>query len=426
MSEPAVIVDQLWKKFRRGESHDSLRDLIPAMFKGLFVRKDRSQLDESEFWAVKDLSFEVAPGEAVGIIGPNGAGKSTCLKLLSRILRPDRGACRVQGRVGALIEISAGFHQDLTGRENVFLQGSIMGMRQAEIREKFDQVVEFSGVGAFIDTQVKRYSSGMNARLGFSIAAHLNPDVLLIDEVLAVGDFAFQQRCYQRLEQLKESGMAIVLVSHDLKAVASLCERAVLLAPEGKPARIGPAVEITSAYLSAASRDQNENLTVRSARLSTPGQDEPLADAVPPGTALRLELELSSKLAIPRCIPRIEVQRTDGLLIYRGAPRGADEGLVIKAGEPFRWTVDFRANVLGGTYLMGVELVDDSDVRRSLRLPCVASFIVAERGRGEGCASLEPRLEVNEPSEDRGEQALADRVLTASAEEPEASEKESA
>ena len=182
MSEPAVVFDRVWKKFRRGERHDSLRDAVTALVKKPFTpRPEREALDAQEFWALKDVSFEVQPGEAIGIIGPNGAGKSTTLKLLTKILRPTMGACRVRGRVGALIEIAAGFHPDLTGRENLYLQGAILGMTRAEVAGKLDEMIEFSGIRDFIDTPVKRYSSGMNARLGFAVAAHVDPDVLLID-----------------------------------------------------------------------------------------------------------------------------------------------------------------------------------------------------------------------------------------------------
>jgi lipopolysaccharide transport system ATP-binding protein len=196
MSLPTVRFDKVWKKFRRGERHDSLKDLIPALSRQLFSRNVPKELRQDEFWTLENVSFEVLPGQALGIIGRNGAGKSTTLKLLTKILKPTRGYSSVSGRVGALIEVAAGFHPDLTGRENVYLQGAIMGMRRPDIAARFDEIVDFAGISAFIDTPIKRYSSGMNARLGFSIAAHLNPDVLIIDEVLSVGDMSFQQRCF--------------------------------------------------------------------------------------------------------------------------------------------------------------------------------------------------------------------------------------
>jgi lipopolysaccharide transport system ATP-binding protein len=226
----AVTFEGVSKKFRRGERHDSLRDLVPALFKRALRRSpDVQTLADQEFWAVRDLSFKVGAGEALGIIGPNGAGKSTTLKLLTKILRPTRGRIEIRGRVGALIEVAAGFHPDLTGRENVYLQGAIMGMPRTEIARKFDAIVDFSGVQEFIDTPVKRYSSGMNARLGFAIAAHLDPDVLIIDEVLSVGDVGFQEKCVARMRELLARGIPLVFVSHNLSAVIQLCTRAILI-----------------------------------------------------------------------------------------------------------------------------------------------------------------------------------------------------
>src|SRR5262245_42320323 len=169
------------------------------------VRRDDLE-DTNEFWALSDVSFEVSPGEALGIIGPNGAGKSTALKLLTKILKPNKGSCRVNGRVGALIEVAAGFHPDLTGRENIFLQGAIMGMRRGEIEQKLDEIIDFSGIEAFVDTPVKRFSSGMQARLGFSVAAHLDPEVLFVDEVLSVGDLSFQAKCLAKMKEKVGSG----------------------------------------------------------------------------------------------------------------------------------------------------------------------------------------------------------------------------
>ena len=215
MAEPYVAFESVWKKFHRGEYHDTVRDAIVGVGRRLSGRRALSRAAD-EFWAVRDVSFDVRPGETLGIIGGNGAGKSTILKLLTRIMRPNRGRLHVEGRVGALIEVSAGFHPDLTGRENIFLQGALMGMRNATIKDRFDQIVDFSGISEFLDTPVKRYSSGMNARLGFSVAAHLDPDVLIIDEVLAVGDYRFQQKAFARLRELARSGRPVIVVSHQL------------------------------------------------------------------------------------------------------------------------------------------------------------------------------------------------------------------
>jgi ABC-type polysaccharide/polyol phosphate transport system ATPase subunit len=246
---PAIEFEGVWKKFRYGVVHDSLRDLIPAMARRLVGRGPRrDELAASDFWALRDVSFSVRPGEALGIVGPNGSGKSTALKLLTRVLGPTRGRCRILGRAGALIELSAGFHPDLTGRENVFLQGAVMGMRRPEIARKFDQIVEFAGVEKFIDTPVKRYSSGMTARLGFAIAAHLDPEVLIIDEVLAVGDTAFQRKALGRVEQLVRSGIPVVIVTHQLDQVTALCTKALLL-EYGSAVAMGTPSEVVTTYL---------------------------------------------------------------------------------------------------------------------------------------------------------------------------------
>lgn len=206
-----------------------------------FVRQWRRMRPRTdEFWAVRDVSFQVRRGEALGIIGHNGAGKSTILKLLSNITAPTAGEITINGRLSALIEVGSGFHPELSGRENVFLSGSILGMRRREIATKLDSIVDFAGVRQFIDMPVKRYSSGMYVRLGFAIAAHLDPDILLLDEVLAVGDAAFQAKCIQRIRELERAGTTIVFISHDLAAVQSLCQRVILMrkgqiATEGLP-----------------------------------------------------------------------------------------------------------------------------------------------------------------------------------------------
>jgi ABC-type polysaccharide/polyol phosphate transport system ATPase subunit len=252
--EARIAFDSVWKKFQRGELHDSLRDLVPAVLGSLFHRRQPDDMAESEFWALKDVSFEVGPGEALGIIGANGAGKSTVLKILTRIMRPTMGSFEVRGRVGALIEVAAGFHPDLTGRENVYLQGAVMGMSQRHISQRFDEIVAFSGVEEAIDTPIKRYSSGMNARLGFAIAAHLDPDVLIIDEVLAVGDFAYQQKAFGQIKTLVQSGIPVVIVSHQMDRIAELCTHALVL-DHGTVVHRGDAQECIAEYLKPERRN---------------------------------------------------------------------------------------------------------------------------------------------------------------------------
>jgi lipopolysaccharide transport system ATP-binding protein len=248
MSDVAVSLEGVYKKFRKGEMYDTLRDLVPALLRRAVRGPAPGELTAREFWAVRDVSFEVRRGEAFGVIGRNGAGKSTILKLLSGIMQPTRGTIAVQGRLSALIEVSAGFHLDLTGRENIYLNGAILGMTRHEIARRFDEIVEFSGLDQFIDTPVKRYSSGMFARLGFSVAAHVDPDILIVDEVLSVGDHVFQRKCIERMNQILHGGTTVLFVSHNLQAVAALCGRSLLM-DAGEAVCMGPSEEVIRTYL---------------------------------------------------------------------------------------------------------------------------------------------------------------------------------
>jgi lipopolysaccharide transport system ATP-binding protein len=250
MSDYVVEFDHVFKKFAMGEQHTTLRDFVAAGFGKLFGRgntADPAALKKQEFWAVKDLSFHLKKGESMGIIGPNGSGKSTTLKLLSGILRPEQGTYAVRGRLSALIEVGAGFHPDLTGRENVFLNGSILGMTRKEVQSKFADIVEFAGVGEFIDTPVKRYSSGMAVRLGFAVAAFIEPEVLLVDEVLAVGDTEFRNRCHNRMTQMLNRGVTMILVSHNLAEVRNLCDTTLMLW-KGEKLIEGPTQKVVEEY----------------------------------------------------------------------------------------------------------------------------------------------------------------------------------
>ena len=247
----AIVTEGLSKSYRIGElqgAYGTLRDSLSGAAHRL-VRRDRRQHFE-EIWALRGVSFEVAEGAVLGVIGRNGAGKSTLLKILTRITTPTEGRAEIRGRVGSLLEVGTGFHPELTGRENVFLNGSVLGMKQREIVRKFPEIVEFAGVERFIDTPVKRYSSGMSVRLAFAVAAHLEPEILLVDEVLAVGDAEFQRRCLGRMEDLGRSGRTILFVSHQLQAVAQLCDR-VLWLDNGEIVGDGPSAGVVAAYLQA-------------------------------------------------------------------------------------------------------------------------------------------------------------------------------
>ncbi len=242
MTTGTVRFDHVTKRFAKGNYQDSMRDLIAAMF-----RRGSSDARRGWFNALDDVSFEVARGESLGVIGPNGSGKSTALKLLTGIYLPTSGAVAVLGRVAPLIEVGAGFHPDLTGRENIFLNAAITGMSRAEVVKHFDEIVEFSGLSEFLDTPVKRYSSGMYMRLGFSIAAHVPSDILVVDEVLAVGDIGFRARCLERMKALKAAGRTILFVSHHGPQVRSVCDRVVYLL-NGKKVFDGDTVEGTRRY----------------------------------------------------------------------------------------------------------------------------------------------------------------------------------
>jgi ABC-type polysaccharide/polyol phosphate transport system ATPase subunit len=394
MSEPVVVFDRVWKKFRRGERHDSMKDAIVALAKKPFTRKKADALDGQEFWALRDVSFEVKRGEALGIIGPNGAGKSTSLKLLTKILRPTSGSCYVRGRVGALIEISAGFHPDLTGRENLYLQGAILGMSRQEVSRKMDAIIDFAGIPAFIDTPVKRYSSGMNARLGFAIAAHVDPDVLLIDEVLAVGDFAFQQKCYDRLKEFRRAGAAIVFVSHNMQAIVSLCDKALLLSP-GRGAMVGPVGEVAAVYASPDGQTVDSRIEIESVRLAERGAFAAVSSAIAPGTLLTLDASIRVNQGLPRCRIGFEIIRNDGMVMFHGSPMVDGEPPIdLEPGMQLQARIHFKANVLRGTYRVVLHIVDTNKLWEPIAVSGLASFIVHETTRVAGCAEVEPAYEL--------------------------------
>jgi ABC-type polysaccharide/polyol phosphate transport system ATPase subunit len=390
---PRVEFEHVWKKFRRGQVHDSLRDLIPAIGKRLMGRGPRGdELNgEQDFWALRDVNFTVEPGQALGVIGANGAGKSTVLKTLTKILRPTRGRCEVYGRVGALIEIAAGFHQDLSGRENVYLQGAIMGMRRAEIARKFDEIVEFAGVADFIDTPVKRYSSGMNARLGFSIAAHLDPEVLIIDEVLAVGDIKFQSRAFERIQSMVRSGIPVIVVSHQLDRIVSLCTHGLLL-KRGVVARQGTPTEVVAAFVSEDSTAPVEH------------GDEPIlvdgisvrgGDGVRSGERCTVRIVGTVKPEAP------EAEHASLGMRLRAAHNGEEVYWVsssqchveLPAAGPFELDIDIQMNLPPGVYTAET-LIWSTMTDRQLAAGPMATIQVLEGTHFWGVAQLNPRFTV--------------------------------
>ena len=384
MTTPHLIFDRVWKKFHRGEMHDSLRDLIPAAARRLTGRAlSTRDLQTGDFWAVRDLSFEVNPGQTLGIIGPNGSGKSTTLKLLTKIYEPSRGHCAVRGRVGTLIEVAAGFHGDLTGRENVFLQGAIMGMRSRDIVRKFDEIVEFSGISEFIDTQVKRYSSGMNARLGFSIAAHLEPDVLIIDEVLAVGDMTFQEKAFGRIRDLAQSGLPVVIVSHQLDRIGELCTDVIVLKQGEVMARGTPSDAIT-AYVQ---QHDAARLGVDSSRITF--DPVRLLDDRPVKSGDAFSVRVSGRVLepLPETVEPLAVRVRSlrgGNIVYSLGSRNCS--LDLSKPGPFDLRVTMEANVPGGNYM--VEVGAQDILRRKDFAKAPSAMLVVENTAFNGIVQL--------------------------------------
>jgi lipopolysaccharide transport system ATP-binding protein len=325
---------------------------------------------EQELWAVDDVSFSVAEGETVGLIGANGSGKSTLLKIIARIVTPTTGEARIRGRVGALLEVGTGFHPELSGRENIFLNGALIGMSARDIRRRFDEIVEFSGMKAFLDLPIKRYSSGMAMRLAFAVAAHLEPDVLIIDEVLAVGDAEFQRKCLARMDEVSKSGCTVLFVSHNLAAVQRLCDRAILL-EKGRITGDGPAREIIGQYLASASVRgasgkwvdlppvpgvRPSGPVIRGVRFANPG----LPASGPPRSLYPLQIE--TKIESPRPMPaRLAVDVSDELgnkLVNADPWKDREEVIELPKGAS-QWRFDIESLYLEpGRYVIDVWLAD--------------------------------------------------------------------
>jgi lipopolysaccharide transport system ATP-binding protein len=266
MSETAIVIENLGKRYvigKRKQGVDGMRHALEGVIRspGAWLRSRReAKLRQVDFWALRHVDLSINQGEVVGIIGRNGAGKSTLLKLLSRITVPTEGRFRINGRAASLLEVGTGFHQELSGRENIFLNGAILGMTRVEIARKFDQIVEFSDIEDFLDTPVKRYSSGMYVRLAFAVAAHLEPEILIVDEVLAVGDAAFQAKCLGKMGEVAQDGRTVIFVSHNMEAIRSLCQRAILL-DEGRVRADGEVENVVADYFARLSSSSARQLT---------------------------------------------------------------------------------------------------------------------------------------------------------------------
>ncbi|MFQ5590653.1 MAG: ABC transporter ATP-binding protein [Phycisphaerae bacterium] len=408
MSSPVVRFSHVSKRFCLGTTHDSLRDLLWAQI-GRFTRRGRANARRSMFWALQDVDFAVDAGRPVGIVGPNGAGKSTVLKLLAGILRADRGEVTVRGRLAALIEIGAGFHGDLTGRENIFLNGAILGMSRAEIRSKLDPIVAFAGLERFLDMPVKRYSSGMYARLGFSIAAHVDPDILLVDEVLSVGDAVFRLRCLDRMRRLVDRGTTLVFVTHNLDQMQSICPRAIVLCG-GRCVYDGASPDAVGHYLNAMSRThiarptdvalhqspRDRALELVSLRfLNEKGDEILLTRARAP---ISVELRFRQHRAIPRLVLEVNMRSSshENLLSVN---TGRD-GLMLegRVGEHVATLTLPTLSVGSGNYLFNARIWDAQRGTTELDTPFRFPLIVNDEGTASGVLCIDHRWSFTGPT----------------------------
>ncbi len=428
MADEVVRFNHVSKRFRLGQTQDSLRDLIGDGVRRLFHKHPRR--GKSMFWALSDVDFAVSRGEAVGIIGPNGAGKSTVLRLLAGILRPDKGRVTVDGRLAALIEIGAGFHGDLTGRENIFLNGAILGMSRAEILRKLDAIVSFAGLERFLDMPVKRYSSGMYARLGFSVASHVEPQVLLVDEVLSVGDAVFRLRCLDRMHGLVRDGTTLVFVTHNLEQMQEICRRAIVL-DGGKVSFHGPPPEAVGHYLRAMSRvyadrpadlveDGNggaESVELQSFRLLNSSGDE--VAWIRPSDEVRIELTFRLTRAIPRLIVETNL-RAPANNVHISLNSGRDATTFPGEVGLHRVTLSLAEIPLaGGQYFWNVRMWDADSGTNELDTPFRYPMVINDDGKATGAVCLDHdwsfescvgRILIHQPAGGDGPPSVASRL----------------
>ncbi len=358
MTKTVIEVDGLWKNFRM--YHERNRYIKAAMLRGRRARYD-------EFWALRDITVSVQDGATIGFIGANGSGKSTFLKCLTGIYKPDRGSLQVRGTVAALLELGAGFSPELTGRENIFLNGSILGMSRNDIKAKLDDIVEFAGIGEFIDSPVKNYSSGMTVRLGFSIAAHVEPRILLIDEVLSVGDQSFQRRSSEKIEEFRREGRTIVVVSHSLGVVEQLCSETVWL-DKGSMRMHGPSAEVIAAYTGGSyqlhQRDAeslHEQWGTGDAQITSmtvtdfSGVD---VDVVETGAALRITLQLNAHMRVEAPIVRVSIDTLQGQHVWASSTQHGQSRLRVLDG-PATAVIDVPSlPLLDGQYTLSAVILD--------------------------------------------------------------------
>jgi ABC-2 type transport system ATP-binding protein len=389
-SSVAISVDHVSKKFRI--YHEKNQYLKSALLSGKRARYE-------DFWAVNDVSFEVQTGSTFGIIGSNGSGKSTLLKCIAGILHPEKGSITTQGRTAALLELGSGFHPDLSGRENVFLNGALLGLSRGELERKFDEIVDFAGLEEFIDTPVKNYSSGMAVRLGFAIAINVDPDILIIDEVLAVGDASFQQKCYQKIESFRRDGKTILFVSHGLGDVTTLCSQ-VLWMEKGRAKAIGRSIDLVSDYLGAShntvhktnetsgERWGNNEYTVESVDILDP--NGAATDVVHTGKPMTVRIHYKKNADVSDVIAGLRISHLHGTQVFATNSRRRDTPL---GGFGEMGYVDLqipRIPMLAGTFQVSVDLSDPSELYTYDHWgQCVTFDVLQDLNQDEGLVTID-------------------------------------
>lgn len=398
--DPNIQVQNISKVYRKGGGLPGLRSIFSRNYK---------LTDNRYHWAVKDLNFNLYPGQALGVIGPNGAGKTTVLKMLSRVTRPTSGSISVKGRLSALIELGAGFHPDLSGRENIYLNGIILGMKRAEIASVFDQIVDFSGVEAYLDTPVKRYSSGMYARLGFSIAAHVRPEILLVDEVLAVGDYAFQVKCHAHMDKLREQGTSLIFVSHNMDAVRRVCDLGLVMF-KGQPIFQGSAQEAVIAYSDAvrdASREMKSEVPTEGGlaervmtfdaeilRVWLTNKSGELINVVSSGQIVTFNLDVSFKEDVDHPIFALAIRTPDGYRVYATTTKWLNIVTPkFKKGDQWQITFEMPLPLLDGTYDVSVNIGSNDLSHYYDRHENAMSFQVTDSAQAKGVVDLAAKVD---------------------------------
>lgn len=400
--KPSIVVDQVSKRYRIGNSVPNLRSFISNL------RGKKAKYH----WALKELSFQLNPGESLGIIGPNGAGKTTTLKLLSRVTYPTSGNIQVNGNFSSLIELGAGFHPDLTGRENIYLNGTILGMKRSEINKRFDKIIEFAGIGEYLDTPVKRYSSGMYARLGFSVAAHIDPEILLVDEVLAVGDMAFQKKCYDRMVKLIENGTTLIFVSHNMRAVQQVCQQCIVLY-RGHKAFEGPTAEATAEYSNIlrkaaveyipddeieegiSQRIMTHDAVISSVQLLDKNGDPATTFTAGERAKVRFSVVFNCEAVQP--IIACRIMHPTGQVIYDYTTHWSKQTVPnFTANSSVVIEFPLELNLVSGTYHLGVNIAYNDLSRYYDRIDRALDFVVTGANGARGIADLKTEMKVLE------------------------------